>query len=197
MLRIGLTGGIGSGKTTVAKIFEVLWVPVYYADDVAKVLMNEDEKLKQQIIYHFGIEAYQNNQLNRSYLATIVFNNSEKLALLNSLVHPITISDAAKWIKKQTALYIIKEAALLFESGANKHLDYVIGVNAPKELRMKRILNRDTSTEVAVKARMDKQMNEEEKLGRCDFIIINDESELLIPQVLKLHEKLSVLARKN
>src|SRR5262245_41088511 len=114
MLRIGLTGGIGSGKTTVARIFESLGIPVYYADEAAKKLMNTNTALRESIINHFGPNAYKNNKLDRQYLAAIVFNDKQKLELLNSLTHPATIRDAEEWIKKQTSLYIVKEAALLF-----------------------------------------------------------------------------------
>jgi dephospho-CoA kinase len=196
MLKIGLTGGIGSGKTTVAKIFEVLGVPVYYADDAAKLLMNEDEILKQKIIGHFGNDAYENGNLNRSYLASLVFNNPEKLSLLNSIVHPITIADAEKWMKLQSKKntpkipYALKEAALLFESGAQKKLDYIIGVNSPYKLRLQRAMQRDKLSKEAVEARMEKQMDETKKMSLCDFIITNDEEQLLIPQVLELHGRL-------
>ncbi|MEO6220795.1 MAG: dephospho-CoA kinase, partial [Ginsengibacter sp.] len=115
MLKIGLTGGIGSGKSTVAAIFEVLGIPVYYADKASKRIMVEDEELKSSIVNHFGAEAYYNGNLNRKFLAGEVFNDNEKIALLNSLVHPLTIKDAADWIERQTAPYIIKEAALIFE----------------------------------------------------------------------------------
>lgn len=196
MLRIGLTGGIGSGKTTVAKIFEVLAVPVYYADDAAKRIMNEDENLKQRIIQHFGTEAYADSQLNRSHISAIVFTAPEKLALLNSLVHPVTIADADKWMQRQTAPYIIKEAALMFESDAHNHVDYVIGVSAPEQMRIQRTMQRDGISETAVAAKINKQMNEEEKLKLCDFIINNDETQLLIPQVLQLHEKFLALSKK-
>ncbi|WP_255157211.1 dephospho-CoA kinase [Ferruginibacter sp. HRS2-29] len=194
MLRIGITGGIGSGKTTVAKIFEVLGTPVYYADDAAKNLLNENEPLKRLIIQHFGETTYNNGQLNRAVLSSLVFNDPEKLALLNSLVHPVTIADADKWMRAQTAPYTLKEAALIFETDAWKHLDYVIGVKSPPELRLKRTMLRDDSTAEAVQKRMDKQMNEEEKMGRCNFIIENDDHTLLIPQVVSLHEKLLLLA---
>jgi dephospho-CoA kinase len=190
MLKIGLTGGIGSGKTTVAHIFEVLGIPVYYADDAAKRLMNEDENLKQQIIEHFGEESYTDGKLNRSYLATVVFSDVEKTKLINSIIHPATIADAELWMNKQTAPYAIKEAALIFEANAEKQLDLVIGVQSPLPLRMQRVMQRDDITEEAVIARMQKQMDETEKMNRCDFIIKNDEKELLIPQVIALHEKL-------
>ncbi len=190
MLRIGLTGGIGSGKTTVAHIFEVLGIPVYYADNAAKLLMHEDEHLKQQIITHFGEESYVDGKLNRSYLSTVVFSDSEKTKIINSIIHPATIADAEVWMSKQTAPYAIKEAALIFEAHAEKQLDLVIGVQSPLPIRIHRVMQRDNITEEAVLARMQKQMNEEEKMSRCDFVVVNDEKELLIPQVVALHEKL-------
>src|SRR5437773_8714653 len=142
-LRIGLTGGIGSGKTTAAKIFELLNVPVYYADDEAKRIMNEDEGLKKEIQKHFGDESYTNGELNRSYLASKVFNDKYKLELLNALVHPATFKDAGKWFSKQTTHYAIKEAALIFEAGSTENLHHVIGVYAPVALRIKRTMERD------------------------------------------------------
>jgi dephospho-CoA kinase len=190
MLKIGLTGGIGSGKTTVAHIFEVLGIPVYYADDAAKQLMNEDEHLKQQIITHFGKESYVDGNLNRSYLSAVVFSDAEKTKLINSIIHPATIANAELWMSKQTAPYAIKEAALIFEAAAEKQLDLVIGIKSPLPIRMQRVMQRDNITEEAVLARMQKQMNEEEKMSRCDFVVVNDEKELLIPQVVALYEKL-------
>ncbi len=190
MLKIGLTGGIGSGKTTVAKVFEVLGIPVYYADDMAKRLMNQDGELKEQIKKHFGDSIYAAGELNRKLLADIVFATPEKLQLLNSLVHPATLKDAADWMQKQTSPYCIKEAALIFESGAHQHLDHVIGVTAPAPLRMQRTMHRDGITREEVAARMDKQLDEIIKMKLCDFVIKNDEQEMLLPQVLALHEQL-------
>ena len=195
MVRIGLTGGIGSGKSVVAKIFETLGIPVYYSDDAAKRVMNENEDLRKQLIHHFGEDSYMNNQLNRKHISSMVFGNPEKLALLNSLVHPLTIADSDEWMKLQTTPYIIKEAALIFESDAWKHLDQVIGVSAPYELRLNRAMKRDNIPAEEVQARMDKQMNEEEKMNRCHYVIVNDETELLIPQVIALHEILIAKAR--
>src|SRR5882672_1356407 len=143
MIKIGLTGGIGSGKTTVAGIFQVLGIPVYYADDAAKKLMNENAALKEKIIQHFGNDAYKNGLLNRSYIGQQVFKDKKKLALLNSLVHPVTIRDGNEWMPQQTTPYAIKEAALIFESGSQHDLDYVIGVYAPEPLRISRTVKRD------------------------------------------------------
>lgn len=189
MLKIGLTGGLGSGKSTVAQIFEVLGIPVYYADAASKRLMNEDEIIKQNLQAAFGKEVYLNDVLNTKLLADIVFTDEKKLALLNSIVHPATINDANEWMEKQTAPYAIKEAALIFESDAYKSLDYVIGVRSPKELRITRAMQRDNIARENVLARIKKQMDEEKKLKLCDFIIENDEQQMLIPQVLALHEK--------
>lgn len=188
MLRIGVTGGIGSGKSTVAKIFETLGIPVYYADDASKRLMNEDVELKENIQKHFGKETYTDGKLNRNVLSSLVFNNVEKLELLNSIVHPATIKDADNWMKKQKAPYAIKEAALIFESGSQQYLDKVIGVSAPVAVRINRVMQRDTITRDEVINRMNKQIKEVIKMRLCDYVIVNDEQELLIPQVMKLHE---------
>lgn len=189
MLKIGLTGGIGSGKSTVAKVFETLGIPVYYADEAAKRLMNTDQELKASIISHFGEAAYTESGLDRKYLAGIVFNNKEKLDLLNSLTHPATIRDAENWMRKQTSPYVIKEAALLFESGAEANLDKVIGVYTPEHIRIRRVMERDGVPADEIQKRMNRQMNEEMKMKRCDYVITNSGQEMLIPQVLKLHEQ--------
>jgi dephospho-CoA kinase len=191
MLRVGLTGGIGSGKTTVARIFEILGIPVYYADDAAKRLMNENDLLREKIIRHFGEGTYTGGSLNRSHLSSLVFSSPGKLALLNSLVHPVTIEDAEQWMLLQSTRYAIKEAALVFETDAWKRLDLVIGVDAPYELRLQRSMQRDQLTRGQVEARMDRQMDEAEKMERCDFVVVNDEQQLLIPQVISLHEMLT------
>jgi dephospho-CoA kinase len=188
-LKIGITGGIGSGKTTVARIFEVLGIPVYYADDAAKRIMNEDEMLKQQIIHEFGEQSYLDGKLNREYLASIVFKDKKKLSVLNALVHPATIRNSNLWMKRQKASYAIREAALIFESGVQDQLDYVIGVSAPVELRIERAMQRDHLSREQVMERMDRQINETIKMRLCDFVIVNDGAKPLIAQVLKLHEK--------
>lgn len=197
MLKIGLTGGIGSGKSTVAKIFETLGIPVYYADAEAKRLMNSSETLKKVIRQNFGEATYENDQLNRKYLAGIVFNNPEKLELLNALIHPVTINDAEQWMQQQSAPYSIKEAALLFESGAAENLDLIVGVYAPQALRIKRVMKRDGLTADEIMKRINRQVNEEMKMKLCDFVITNNEQELLIPQVLKLHQHFSGLSNKS
>lgn len=197
MLKIGLTGGIGSGKSTVAKIIEVLGIPVYYADTEAKRLMNSNEKIKESIRQHFGEATYKKEELDRKYLADIVFNNPEKLDLLNALIHPVTIKDAEEWMQRQAAPYSIKEAALLFESGAAENLDFVIGVYAPQALRIKRVMKRDNLAQDEIVKRINRQVNEEMKMKLCDFVITNNEQELLIPQVLKLHQHFISLANSS
>lgn len=190
MLKIGLTGGMGSGKTTVSKIFAVLGIPVFYADDVAKNVMHTDEGLKQRIIELFGNDAYINGALNRKHIAGIVFNDKYKLEQLNALVHPVTLAAADAWMNKQTAPYIIKEAALMFEAGAAASLDYVIGVYAPQHVRLQRVMHRDNVQREQVLARMNNQLDESIKMKLCDFVVINDEQEAVLPQVLRLHHRL-------
>ncbi len=189
MLKIGLTGGIGSGKTTVAKIFEVLGVPVYYADDAAKKLMNEHEPLKKNIKDFFGDKAYTNGSLNREYISKNIYDNPGNLQQLNAMVHPETLRDANEWMEAQIFPYVIKEAAILFEAGADKLLDKVIGVSTPLNMRIKYLQKRNAFTEEDIMKRINMQMNEDEKMMLCDYIIHNDEVQLLIPQVLKMHGK--------
>jgi dephospho-CoA kinase len=197
MLKIGLTGGIGSGKTTVAKVFELLNIPVYYADEASKRLYQTDKELMAKIKDHFGEDVYADNQLNRAKLAALVFDKPDQLLLLNSLVHPPTIKDAQDWMNKQTGPYSIKEAALIFESGSNSGLDYVIGVKTPQHLRTKRVMERDGITREAVVTRMNRQMDEDQKMQLCDFIIENNEEQMIIPQVLKLHDLFLQKAKTN
>jgi len=190
MLKIGLTGGIGAGKSTVASIFKVLGVPVFDADATAKNLLNTDLVLREQVITAFGSETYKNGLLDRKYLATLVFNNSEQLAKLNALVHPATIAAMEKWAFGFTDRpYIIKEAALLFEAGTHEGLDYIIGVTAPVELRIARVMQRDHVLREEVLGRMQHQLDDTEKMKRCNFVIDNNETSLVIPQVLALHEQ--------
>ncbi len=190
MLRVGLTGGMGSGKSTVARFFEVLGIPVYYADDRAKMLMNENKEMREKIIRLFGQKAYQNGLLNRPFIAQKAFTNPQLLQQLNEIVHPVVREDGEAWMAKQEAPYVLKEAAILFESGAHKQLDLVLGVFAPRDMRIRRLMKRDNLDEDSIAARLNKQMNEEEKMKLCDAVIQNDEEHAIIPQVLHLHHKL-------
>lgn len=193
IFRVGITGGIGSGKSTVARVFEVMGIPVYNADNAARRLMNEDTEIREEIIKAFGENAYSGNQLNRRYIADVVFNNPSKLTLLNSITHPATIRDSERWMKQQTTPYALKEAALIFESGSAENLDFVIGVYTPEPLRILRIMQRDNITRDEVKARMDRQIAETIKMKLCDAVVVNDEQQMVIPQVLALHQRLTAL----
>jgi dephospho-CoA kinase len=197
ILKIGLTGGIGSGKSVIAKIFSTLGIPVFYADVAAKNVMHEDGMLKQKIKETFGEASYDNETLNRKYISDIVFKDPFRLEQLNAMVHPATIAAAEKWMKQQNAPYAIKEAALLFEAGSTEGLDYIIGVYAPQHLRIQRVMQRDNVLREEVLARMNHQINEEMKMRLCDFVIVNDEQQLVIPQVLKLHEKFIAISKEK
>ena len=196
MLKVGLTGGIGSGKSIVAEIFKVLGIPVFDADIEAKKVMQGDPVLKQQLIIEFGEETFTEGELNRPWLAAQVFNNVFKLDKLNALVHPATITAANNWMNAQSSPYVIKEAALLFEAGSAGNLDYIIGVAAPEHLRIQRIMQRSNYSREEIKSRMSKQIADNIKMKLCDFVLVNDEQQLLTPQVLVLHERLIALAKQ-
>ncbi len=186
--KIGLTGGMGSGKSIVAEIFKTLGIPVFNADTIAKKLMEEDIVVHQKIVQLFGADAYHDGKLNRAFLADIVFHDKKKLSQLNNIVHPATIAAASEWMEQQSAPYMIKEAALIFEAGAEKNLDLVIGVFAPEEIRIKRVMERDAISKEQAEARMKNQMDETDKMNLCDHVIINDEKQLIIPQLLSIHQ---------
>ncbi|HLQ98868.1 MAG TPA: dephospho-CoA kinase [Sphingobacterium sp.] len=190
-IHVGITGGIGAGKSYVAKVFKEWGVPFYDADKEAKDLMVNNTEIKNALIQHFGSKVYtEKGLLNRGYLSEIVFQNPEKLKLLNSIVHPVVIKHGEDWARRQTKPYSLKEAALLFESGSYQKLDYTILVVAPKELRIKRVQERDKISREAVLQRMDKQMPDEEKRKLADFIINNDGQEPLLPQIEAIHQKM-------
>jgi dephospho-CoA kinase len=195
-LLVGITGGIGSGKSTACRIFSILGVPIYYADDRAKWLMSHDTDLKQAIISNFGEESYTaDGSLNRAYLASVVFPDEQKVAIINGLVHPAVKKDFEKWVGSQTAPYVLKEAALLFESGSYQDLDKIINVSAPLKTRITRVMMRDRHrTEKQIHEIIDKQLSDEEKNPKSDFVIKNADNKLLIPQVLELHRKLLAAA---
>lgn len=189
-LKIGITGGIGSGKSVVCRIFSVLGIPVFDADTEAKRLMTDDTTLVDAIQAEFGEKAYlPDGSLDRAYIAIQVFNDEERLKKLNALVHPVVIRAGEEWARKQEAPYTIKEAALLFESGSFKLNQYTILVSAPASLRIERVMKRDGITPEQVEARMEKQWPEEKKRQLADFIIVNDGVQALIPQVLELDKR--------
>ncbi|HTN18588.1 MAG TPA: dephospho-CoA kinase [Chitinophagaceae bacterium] len=194
MLKVGITGGIGAGKSTVCRVFETLGIPVFYADDAAKFLMNSDAGLRQQIVQTFGEKTYENNKLNRTYLAQQVFGNPEKLAQLNALTHPAVIRYGEAWMKQQQTPYVLKEAALFFESGSYKSMNLMIGVSAPQPLRILRTMQREHISEAQVLERISKQMDDTEKMRRCDYIIVNDDAHSVIVQVWNLHQELLLKA---
>lgn len=192
-LLVGITGGIGSGKTTVAKIFQVLNVPIYFADDRGKFLLANDEELKAKVIEKFGTKSYTDDgALNRTYLAREVFSNEEKLTQLNGLVHPAVAKDFTSWVDLHTGYdYLIKEAALLFETESYKQLDKTISVMAAKSTRIERVLLRDDQrSKTDVENIMAKQTSDNQRKKLSDYLIQNEGKELLIPQVLKIHQEL-------
>lgn len=186
---VGLTGGIGSGKSTVANVFKFLGIPCYSSDDRAKMLYDVPA-IKNQVIDVFGEDVYKNNRLNRAYLADQVFADREKLNVLNGIIHPAVQEDFETWKLQQNAPYILKEAAILFESGSYKNCDRVILVTAPIETRIERVITRDSSTRQAVLDRIAKQWPDEQKIPLADFIIQNDGNHSIIKQVVSIDEKL-------
>ncbi|SEF93710.1 dephospho-CoA kinase [Algoriphagus boritolerans] len=192
-IRVGITGGIGSGKSTVCRVFKILGIPVYAADDRAKWLMSNDSDLKLQLTESFGPGTFlQDGTLNRAFLAQKVFSDPERVKMINALVHPAVGNDFKSWAEKQTAPYLLKEAALLFETNAYKELDKVINVSSPLKIRMARILMRDPHRdENQVNQIINQQLPDEKKNELADFVIKNTENKLLIPQILEIHKKLS------
>jgi len=191
MLKVGVTGGIGSGKTTVCKVFELLGIPVFYADDVAKSIMHTDQVLKTAILNTFGERAYtKEGTLNRSYISSLVFNSKPELEKLNSLVHPAVFRAFDNWLLQQKdAPYVIKEAALLFESDSYKMCDESILVIAPTETKISRVKLRDGISDEDVKLRMNRQFSDEVKIKFADHILNNDEKQLIIPKIIQLHQQ--------
>lgn len=188
MLKIGITGGIGSGKTTVCQVFEVLGIPVFYADQEAKTLMLVNTEVRNALIETFGKNTYrEDGSLNREFLAKLVFNDDESLIKLNQIVHPAVFNAFNEWAGKQSAPYVVKEAALLFESASYKLCDSNVLVISPEKLKIERIKKRDQASTEQILARMAKQMTDAEKAEMADYTLINDEKQLLIPQIIELH----------
>ena len=190
MKKIGLTGGIGVGKTYVTEVYKSLGVPVFNADIEAKKLMITPKKLMNLVKSEFGENIYVNKNLNKEKLASIVFPDKSKLKKLNSLVHPIVKAEFEHWYTKQTYPYVIKEAAILFESNSHLGLDTVICVSAPLEVRIGRVTKRDNSTEKEIKNRIENQISQEEKESLSDYIIVNDNKEMLLRQIINIHKEL-------
>jgi len=197
VVKVGVTGGIGSGKSVVTKLFALLGVPVYDADSKARFLMENNEALRTSLMVLFGVNVYSNHHLNRKFLASQVFENAPKLAQLNDLVHPAVATDFEQWLTlHQQAPMVVKEAAIMFESDAYKTLDKIITVFAPEEIRLQRVLMRDPQrTEKEVRAIMSNQFPEEKKLKLADYVIFNDDKHLVIPQVLQLYQTLTKQAQ--
>jgi len=195
MQKIGITGSIGSGKSIVCKIFEQLGVPIYNADERAKILMISNAEIIAKVKLLFGNESYtETGELNRKHISDIAFNNKDLLTQLNRIVHPIVFKDFDNWLLEKEQLkvkYIIKEAALMFETDSYKKLDKFIVVTAPMELRISRTMQRDSITKEQVLSRMNNQLSQDEKLAKADYEIINDEQTSLIEQVYNLHQQLN------
>lgn len=190
MLKVGITGGIGSGKTLVCQIFQTLGIPIYQADFEAKQLYFHHPQLKQELIQAFGPEFYiSNTEINKSFARNLLQDNSSR-ELFNGIVHPKVFQHFENWVTTQNAPYVIKEAAILFESGAYKTVDLVIGVIAPESLRIQRVMKRDNIDENQVKKILSIQLSNQELINKCDFIIDNDEQHSLIHQVKEVHQKL-------
>lgn len=188
---VGITGGIGSGKSTICKMFELLGVPVFNADEHAKRLLNQHEPLKDSVRLLFGEDIYHQGILQRSKLASVVFTNPGLLQQLNTLVHPVVREEFHLWAALyQHQPYIIHEAAILFESGFYKMMDYTILVTAPEEQRIRRVIKRDGGTEAMVRERMRNQWTEEEKARLADLLLGNDNSKCIIPEILATDDKL-------
>ena len=190
-IKIGITGGIGSGKTTVCQIFRLLGIPVFEADERAKILLDTNERIKNGLIHLFGKGIYiQGNVVDRKKLAEIIFNDDIQLQKVNSLVHPEVKVDFQNWLEEQNSPYIIHEAAILFESGFYKMMNYTLLITAPEETRIKRIVDRENVDAEKVKKRIQKQWTDDEKREFASFEIVNDNTRLIIPQIIKIDKNL-------
>lgn len=197
MLKVGITGGIGSGKSTVCQVFETLGISVFYADKAARYLMEHDAVIIDSIKLLFGKDIYLDGKLQRDKVASKVFKDPQLLQELNAIVHPATVRYSNQWMELQHSPYVLKEAAIFFESGTASEMDVMIGVHAPCKLRILRTIARDHITQERVLERISQQMDEDEKMKLCDYVITNDDKTPLLPQVLKIHEKLLQIAEKK
>ncbi len=198
MIIVGLTGGIGSGKTIISKVFKKLGIPVYNSDIEAKKLMNSDFNIINKLKMIFGYDIYDaNNFLNRKKLAHLIFNNKEKMNTVNGIVHPAVKKHFLNWAENQHSLYVIKETAILFETGIYKDVDKIISVICPAEIRIQRVIKRDHISREDIIKRINNQSDDNLKIEKSDFIIHNDEKQLILPQILKIHKTLSDFFEKN
>jgi dephospho-CoA kinase len=196
MIVVGLTGGIGAGKSTIATFFKELNVPVYFADNEAKRLMHTSKVVKEKIINEFGEKAYIHNKLNRPFLAAIVFNDKSKLTAINAIVHPSVSNSFKRWTHKQTSPYVIQENAILFENGTSHKFDYIITVTAPLDEKIQRVMVRDNVKRADVLTRINNQISDSEKIKRSDFVIHNLDLVSSKKEVIKIHKKLLKLAKQ-
>ena len=188
VFKLGITGGIGSGKTSVCRVFNILGVPVFSADQEAREIMETEVSLIRRINSIAGRDLYAGGSLDRKALATLIFNNHALLEKVNALVHPVVIDHFLRWEKVQSSLYVIMEAAILFESGASKYVNKIASVIAPPEERVERVIQRSKLTKEQVLERMRNQMNDEERVKLSDYVISNSENDMIIPEILKIHE---------
>ncbi len=191
MIKVGITGGIGSGKSTACKVFRTLGVPVFEADPIAKHLMNTNTEIHNQLILLFGAAVFlPDHTIDRKYLSALVFNNPTLLAQLNETVHPFVRAEFDAWCRKQESIYILHEAAILFESGFYKMMDKTITVVTSEEERIQRVMKRDGTTRELVKQRIQNQWTDQQRINFADFVINNDDDELIIPQILDIDKKI-------
>lgn len=188
MIKVGLTGGIGSGKTTVAKLFMELGIPVYIADIEAKRLMHTSNVIKRKLLLEFGPNAYKNKKLNRPFLANIVFNDKQKLNAINKIVHPSVANSFKRWLNKQAGPYVIQENAILFENNTSHNFDYIITVTAPLDTKIRRVMKRDKVLKEEVLARMKNQISDKEKIEKSNFVINNIDLKKTKAEITKIHK---------
>jgi dephospho-CoA kinase len=190
IISVGITGGIGTGKSTICRILGIMGYPVFYSDTAAKEILSSNTDVRNQIIELFGSKTYIGNNPNKEYLAQMVFNDAKKLEQLNQIIHPAVRNQFKEWTQNQNSNFVFNEAAILFESGSYKNFSKTILVTSPTELRIERLLKRDQSTVEKIKSRMQNQWSDEQKIPLADFVIVNDEKTLILPQVLAILKKL-------
>lgn len=193
MLRVGITGGIGSGKTSVCRVFEILGVPIFYADIVAKNITNDDYSVREQLNAVAGCDLFAGGVFDRSLLAKIIYADTDKLKQVNAIVHPIVFNRFIKWAEQQSNSYVIAESAILFESGFDKYVDKVITITAPTTERINRVMKRDDFSREKVESIIANQFEDNIKVEKSDFVIANGEKDMVIPKILEIDKKLILL----